>query len=133
MGEVEALYRQVDSLVAEVRAAGESWAAARIPKGGSEDFADSAINLGAYLALRHHDLRPLQRKLMALGLSSLGRLESRVVPTLAAVGRRWLRWRACRPASARPKRHSSPANNGFANARSRRWAVPPPPARSRCS
>ena len=86
MGEVEALYRQVDSLVAEVRSAGESWAAARMPRGGSQNFAESAVNLGAYLALRHHDLRPLQRKLMALGLSSLGRLESRVVPTLAAVG-----------------------------------------------
>jgi pyruvate kinase len=31
------------------------------------------------------DLRPLQRPLMVLGLLSLGRLESRVVPTLGAV------------------------------------------------
>jgi pyruvate kinase len=42
-------------------------------------------NLAHYLALRHHDLRPLQRRLMRLGLSSLGRLESRVLPTLEAV------------------------------------------------
>lgn len=42
-------------------------------------------NLTAYLALRHRDLRPLQRRLMARGLSSLGRMESRVVPTLDAV------------------------------------------------
>ncbi|MBP1846666.1 pyruvate kinase [Rhizobium petrolearium] len=42
-------------------------------------------NLCHYLALRHHDLRPLQRKLMWRGLSSLGRLESRVLPTIDAV------------------------------------------------
>ena len=49
------------------------------------EFLPSVENLAAYLALRHHDLRPTQRQLMALGLSSLGRLESRVLPTLAAV------------------------------------------------
>ena len=49
------------------------------------DFLPSAENLAAYLALRHHDLRELQRSLMPLGLSSLGRLEGRVIPTLAAV------------------------------------------------
>jgi pyruvate kinase len=43
------------------------------------------FNLAAYLAIRHRDLRPLQRRLMALGLSSLGRMESRVLPTLDAV------------------------------------------------
>jgi len=45
----------------------------------------SLANLAHYLILRHHDLRPLQRKLMWRGLSSLGRLESRVLPTLDAV------------------------------------------------
>ena len=85
MSEALELYRQVDGLLAAVRAAGDSWAAAHLPKDGSGDFADSAANLGAYLALRHHDLRPLQRRLMVLGLSSLGRLESRVVPTLETV------------------------------------------------
>jgi pyruvate kinase len=49
------------------------------------DFAASAENLAAYLALRHYDLRATQRDLMELGLSSLGRLESRVLPTLHAV------------------------------------------------
>lgn len=43
------------------------------------------VNLGHYLALRRHDIRPLQRRLMALGLSSMGRLESRVLPTIDAV------------------------------------------------
>lgn len=42
-------------------------------------------NLCHYLALRHHDIRALQRKLMWRGLSSLGRLESRVLPTIDAV------------------------------------------------
>jgi pyruvate kinase len=41
-------------------------------------------NLAHYLALRHHDIRPLQRGLMWRGLSSLGRLESRVLPSLDA-------------------------------------------------
>ena len=49
------------------------------------DFAESALNLAHYLTVRHHDLRPLQKSLLALGLSSLGRLESRVLPTLLAV------------------------------------------------
>lgn len=42
-------------------------------------------NMAHYLALRRHDPRNLQRKLMRLGLSSLGRLEGRVLPTLDAV------------------------------------------------
>ena len=49
------------------------------------EFRESALNLARYLALRHHDLRPLQGPLMQLGLSSLGRLESRVIPALDAV------------------------------------------------
>ncbi len=48
-------------------------------------FATSAANLAHYLAFRHHDLRALQRELMRRGLSSLGRLESRVLVTLGAV------------------------------------------------
>lgn len=50
-------------------------------------FASSARNLADYLALRHHDLRSLQVSLMPWGISSLGRLESRVMPTLDAVAR----------------------------------------------
>ncbi len=48
-------------------------------------FAVSAYNLAHYLALRQRDLRPLQRRLMALGLSSLGRVEGRVLASLDAV------------------------------------------------
>jgi len=50
---------------------------------GRED--PSLVNLAHYLSLRRHDLRGLQRQLMRRGLSSLGRLESRVLPTLDAV------------------------------------------------
>ena len=46
---------------------------------------DSARNFLHYLALRRHDLRPLQLRLAALGLSSLGRAESHVLATVDAV------------------------------------------------
>jgi pyruvate kinase len=46
---------------------------------------DSARNLLHYLALRRHDLRPLQLRLAALGLSSLGRAESHVLASIDAV------------------------------------------------
>ncbi|HJK98696.1 MAG TPA: pyruvate kinase [Polyangiaceae bacterium LLY-WYZ-14_1] len=45
----------------------------------------SAANLLHYLALRRHDLRPLQGTLWRRGLSSLGRAEARVLPNLDAV------------------------------------------------
>jgi pyruvate kinase len=48
-------------------------------------FLESSLNLAYYLALRHHDLRSLQAALMPWGLSSLGRIESRVLPNLDAV------------------------------------------------
>lgn len=50
-----------------------------------EAFEHSASNLAAYLTLRQQDLRPLQDMLMVLGLSSLGRIEGRVLPALQAV------------------------------------------------
>lgn len=53
---------------------------------GTSDNEDPAfLNFAHYLALRRHDIRPMQRRLMALGLSSMGRLEGRVLPTLDAV------------------------------------------------
>lgn len=45
----------------------------------------SAENLAHYLAVRSHDLRPLQRELRDLSLSSLGRLEGNVAHTLQGV------------------------------------------------
>jgi pyruvate kinase len=48
-------------------------------------FLHSGLNLAHYIALRRYDLRPLQAALMPWGLSSLGRLEARVIPSLDAV------------------------------------------------
>lgn len=45
----------------------------------------SARNLLHYLALRRHDLRPLQGRLASLGLSSLGRAESQALANVDAV------------------------------------------------
>ena len=49
------------------------------------NYRKSAENLLHYLALRRRDLRPLQLRLAALGLSSLGRAESHVLATVDAV------------------------------------------------
>ncbi|CAD5931460.1 Plastidial pyruvate kinase 4, chloroplastic [Planktothrix tepida] len=46
---------------------------------------ESAYNLVHYLAIRRHDLRELQRELIRLGLSSLGRMEAHVMASLDAV------------------------------------------------
>ncbi|MEP2117449.1 MAG: pyruvate kinase, partial [Bauldia litoralis] len=48
-------------------------------------FAPSALNVAHYMAVRRRDLRLLQRRLMALGVSSLGRLEGRVLASLDSV------------------------------------------------
>jgi pyruvate kinase len=48
-------------------------------------YRKSARNLLHYLALRQHDIRPLQRRLATLGLSSLGRAEASVLGSVEAV------------------------------------------------
>jgi pyruvate kinase len=78
LAEIETLIARVD---ADARRQARIWADWHI----GPDFRPSADNLAAYLALRRFDLRTLQRALMAIGLSSLGRLESRVMATLEAV------------------------------------------------
>jgi pyruvate kinase len=45
----------------------------------------SVVNLAQYLALRRHDIRPLQEQLAALGLSSLGRAEAHVLASTSQV------------------------------------------------
>jgi pyruvate kinase len=52
---------------------------------GRHAFKLSAANLAHYLALRRRDLRDLQDELTLFGLSSLGRLEARVLANLDAV------------------------------------------------
>jgi len=51
---------------------------------GRRSFRISALNFAHYLALRRRDLRELQTRLMPYGLSSLGRLEGRVLANLDA-------------------------------------------------
>jgi pyruvate kinase len=48
-------------------------------------YAESQRNLLHHIALRNHDLRPLQHELAVLGLSSLGRVESHVLASIDAV------------------------------------------------
>ncbi len=50
-----------------------------------DDAQQSAINMLHYLVLRSRDLRTQQEQLVRLGLSSLGRLEAHVLPTIEAV------------------------------------------------
>lgn len=52
-----------------------------------DSYQQSARNLLHYLALRRHDIRRLQDRLSALGLSSLGRSESHVRATVEALMR----------------------------------------------
>lgn len=48
-------------------------------------YMQSARNLFHYLALRSHEMRPIQERLSALGLSSLGRTESHVLTSVNKV------------------------------------------------
>ena len=50
-----------------------------------DEMRPSAVNLLHYLALRHHDVRDLQRALAERGLSSLRRAEAHVLATIDAV------------------------------------------------
>ena len=83
--DIRAVLNEVDALVAHVRRDSEARMAGWRGMIDRAQFAPGARNLAEYLALRQRELRPLQRRLMAMGLSSLGRLESRVLPSLLAV------------------------------------------------
>ncbi|MGB0716031.1 MAG: pyruvate kinase [Phycisphaerae bacterium] len=72
------LRRQVDT---EGRRLYESWA----PRIRRPFFHYSAWNLAQYLAMRSRDWRRIQEALVPWGLSSLGRTESRVLPSLDVV------------------------------------------------
>ena len=76
--EVEGLRGTIAADAAEITSRWQGWI-------DDADFAPSAANFSHYLAFRRHDLRPLQRRMMRFGLSSLGRAEGRVLPTLDAV------------------------------------------------
>ena len=75
------VFQALENLYREVLQSSQT----RFPVAGErEGFVASSANLAAYLELRSHDLRPLQDELALLGLSSLGRSEARVIPSLAA-------------------------------------------------
>lgn len=78
LSQLEALRSQVAAGAATIL---EGWA----PVIRRPEFADSAANFAAYLTFRRQDIRPLQRQLVRLGLSSLGRAEARVTAELDAV------------------------------------------------
>ncbi len=83
--------KQVEALRAQVKALRAAVVASRADYAGFSDtikrpvFAASALNLQHYLTLRQTDLRAMQRQLMVLGLSTLGRAEGHVLATLDAV------------------------------------------------
>lgn len=81
--------RQLLDEVARLRCAvkkhGKAQFLAWRPRIERKEFAVSAYNFAQYLAFRRHNLQSLQHRLMALGLSSLGRSESRVLSSLDAV------------------------------------------------
>ena len=83
--DTSALHARIAVLITEIAREGETQAASWADRIERPGFAASALNLAHYIALRHRDLRGLQRALMPLGLSSLGRLEGRAMPTLVAV------------------------------------------------
>ena len=83
--EARKLLREVMTLRASVAEGGRATFRRWQPRIACTDFVASACNLAHYLAFRSYDLRNLQHRLMALGLSSLGRAESRVLATLDAV------------------------------------------------
>jgi pyruvate kinase len=81
--EITELCAELDSLYTDIQQVAEtnrSFIRAVPPH-----YQESASNLIHYLALRRHDLRLLQPRLAALGLSSLGRSEARVMASVGAV------------------------------------------------
>ena len=79
------ILKRILSLRTNVAAVGEMLTNRWHPLVADTSFKQSALNLAHYLALRRYDLRPLQQALVPLGLSSLGRCEAHVLPTLDAV------------------------------------------------
>lgn len=83
LSEIEEVLRELTVIRAEM-VAGPSIPHQRLDEVHAH-YRASARNLLSYLALRRRDLRSLQVRLAALGLSSLGRAESHVLATVDAV------------------------------------------------
>lgn len=97
----------IDELLGEAQASTVARAAAlaRVPA----EYRASAENLVHYLAVRTRDLRPLQRELADLSLSSLGRMEGHVIATLGGVRRALLGLLGERPVGDAPAELSGEA------------------------
>jgi pyruvate kinase len=89
-GEVDAALRALMDEMAALRAhvvrEGARYLERTAPEAATGQAAAAAHNLAHYLALRQHDLRPLQERLARVGLSSLGRCEGQVLYTIDRVG-----------------------------------------------
>ncbi len=81
----QVLLAHLKQLRNEVYEEGQATFAEWRPRIRNRNFLISALNLAYYLALRERDLRSLQTALTPWGLSSLGRIEARVMPNLDAV------------------------------------------------
>lgn len=81
--DVECAFKELTAIRVEM-IDGAAMSQARLEK-VHPNYRDSARNLLHYLALRRRDLRPLQTRLAALGLSSLGHAESHVLATVDSV------------------------------------------------
>jgi pyruvate kinase len=80
------LFHELAALREHVTREGEGYLARFGPEAAHGPAAASARNLAQYIALRQHDLRPLQERLARVGLSSLGRCEGNVLYTIDRVG-----------------------------------------------
>lgn len=85
LDEMNTLYHTLYELRQQVLSDGMKMYETIAPSIERSSFRFSAMNLAFYLAIRCHDLRPLQEKLLLLGLSSLGRSEARTMANLDAV------------------------------------------------
>lgn len=87
----------------------------------------SARNLAHYLAVRAHDLRPLQHELAELSLSSLGRMEASVQHTLRGVQCALLALAGHRPAETPPSDALHPERSAHLLAEHTVQLLGPPP------
>ena len=84
-----AFSESLESALAELSDVRRAMLAAEVSVASSEpgihpEHAPGARNLAHYLALRAREMRPLQLRLMHLGLSSLGRCEAHALASVEA-------------------------------------------------
>lgn len=82
---IESVYKEVKTLTDSVITEGDTLYNDWVTHIKRAAYDKSAKNLSYYLALRNHDVRVLQKRLMPLGISSMGRSESRTRETLEAI------------------------------------------------